>query len=135
MPTPTLDRLTLGESAELLEGIVRMNQLQIRGGVPGIVAALLPHVGGERRIRYIRHDPLERWQTIRGIWRRGGGDCEDLAAAVAAELREVAPGRLRADAVIYRVRPGLAHVIVRTQDRLGRVEYLDPSRWGGMGEP
>ncbi len=135
MPRPTLDNMPLGEAAEMLEGVTRVNQLQLAGGMPGITMALQRGVVGGtrdgRRLRYIRHDPTERWQTIRGIWRRGGGDCEDLAAAVAAEIRHRGG---QADPVIYRVRPGLAHVIVRARDRLGQVEYLDPSRWGGMGE-
>lgn len=115
----------------MLQGLYMVDLQQLQEGVPPISAALHPGsgVGGSgRRLVYERRDPRERWQTVRDIWESGGGDCEDLAAAVAAELT------LRGDParpVIYKVRDGLAHAVVQ---RLSTGELLDPSRTGGMGE-
>lgn len=87
-------------------------------------------------IRYVRSDPDETWQT----WERtvrAGGDCEDLAAAVAAELRvdgipdgPYAGRPVRARPVVYRARPGLLHVVVDAPWGI-----IDPSRLAGMGLP
>lgn len=125
---PTFGRLRLGEAAELLQGLVRINVRQLREGEQPVSPALqLGSAPWGRRIRYERADPGERWQTIRDLWASGWGDCEDLAAAVAAEMTV---GGLPARVVLYRARPGLAHAVV--QDALGRLH--DPSRWAGMGE-
>lgn len=118
---PLLGRLRVAEAAELLGGLVAVNVSQLRRGVPGISRAL-----HEKRVRYQRTDPLEHWRTLEEVWRFGGGDCEDLAAAVAAErtVRGM-PSRV----VLYRARPQLWHAVVQdlTTGRL-----LDPSRTGGM---
>jgi len=56
---------------------------------------------------------------------RGGGDCEDLAAWRAAELRIAGePARV----VVVRSAPGVLHAVVRRAN--GRIE--DPSRRLGM---
>lgn len=68
----------------------------------------------------------EDWLTLPLLLERGVGDCEDLAAARAAELRHA--GERGARAIVKRVRPGLWHCLVRRAD--GRLE--DPSKKLGM---
>lgn len=118
----------------MLQGLYQVNLEQLRSGQVAPISFAL-HKGSSlgstrdgRLLRYIRSDPRERWQTVRDIWQTGGGDCEDLAAAVAAELTlKGVPAR----PVIYRVRDGLAHAVV--QD-LETGQLIDPSKTGGMGE-
>lgn len=113
----------------MLQGLYEVDLQQLREGVPGILGALTVGSGGpgRRMLRYIRSDKPEHWRTVREVWEHGGGDCEDLAAAVAAELTlNGEPAR----PVVYQVSPRLAHVVVRTAD--GRL--LDPSKLGGMRE-
>jgi hypothetical protein len=72
---------------------------------------------------YRREPPgREWWQTALDVLREGSGDCEDLAAYRAAELRyrDAEPARVR----IYRTKRGTYHAIVQRAD--GRLE--DPSR-------
>jgi hypothetical protein len=126
---PTLNVLTLGEAAEMLQGLYRVDMLQLREGVPGILGALMPDADGRRMVRYIRRDPREQWQTVRSIWGNRGGDCEDLASAVAAELTlKGIPAR----PVIRKVNRHLAHATVQV---LATGQILDPSKLGGMGSP
>lgn len=129
---PRLGTLNLEEAEALLFGLYLVDLKQLRRGVPPISQALQRGPRG-RVLRYIRSDPSEHWQTIREIWRSGGGDCEDLAAAVAAEYtwRTGLPAR----PVIRRVRPGLAHATVEILAGGLAGVRLDPSRTGGMGEP
>jgi len=76
-------------------------------------------------VRYDGSDPAERWQVPSETYARRRGDCEDLAAWRAAELRLAGePARV----VVYRSRPGVLHAVVRRAD--GRIE--DPSRRLGM---
>lgn len=119
--TPTFGNLPVAEAAEMLQGLYKVDLLQLRNGTPGINGAL--HAG---KIRYDRDDPQERWQTIRDLWVSGAGDCEDLAAAVAAELTF---SGVEAQPVIYQVRKGLAHAVVFVR---ANGTYVDPSRTGGM---
>lgn len=67
----------------------------------------------------------EDWQNVAEIFRRGTADCEDLAAARAAELRRLG---VPARAVVIRVGPRQFHAVV---DR-GDGSYEDPSRRLGM---
>lgn len=120
--TPTLGALRSTEEAEaLLTGLQRVAELQFREGTPSVSRAL--HQG---KLKYIRHDPDEHWQTPREVWASGGGDCEDLAIAIAAE-RTVAgsPSRVR----LVRTGPRLLHAVVY-DERTG--EWHDPSVTGGM---
>lgn len=127
---PRLPSLDLPEAEQLLLGLMRIDQHQLLRGIPPISAALKVQAG-RRALRYIRADPAEEWLTLRDIWLRGGGDCEDLAAGVAAELSLAG---FDARPVIERVRPGLAHALVEVRQGTRRVR-IDPSRTGGMGEP
>ncbi|MCB9759736.1 MAG: hypothetical protein H6739_07825 [Alphaproteobacteria bacterium] len=124
---PRFGVLTLGEAQALLQGLHALNKLQLRQGVPPISRALRPDGWGRRRLAYIRRDPTERWLSLREIWQRGGGDCEDLAAATSAELDALYG--IPAVPIITRVRPGLAHARVL---RLDNGTILDPSLTGGM---
>lgn len=112
------------EAEAALEGLVRVNLVQLARGVPPIASALR-----RGRLRYIRRDPREEWRSLSEIWAAGGGDCEDLAAAIVAELR--ASG-YAARVVIKRVRPGLLHALAFNQTA---GVLLDPSVTGGMGQP
>lgn len=126
---PTFGKLTIPEAQLLLQGLMLVNVQQLLNGTPPISEALF-----KGRLRYIRSDPYEHWRTIREIWDFGGGDCEDLAAAVAAE-QAVDSGELpelisAAYPILYRSRPGLWHAVV--QEGAGG-PLVDPSRTGGMG--
>lgn len=121
--TPTFDRMSVWEAEAMLEGgIPAVNLALLNRGVPGVSKAL-----HDKRVRYDRRDPRELWLTIRGLWERERGDCEDLALAVAAE--RTAAG-YPSEAILHPVRPGLLHAVVRDK-KSGLL--LDPSRTGGMG--
>ncbi len=70
---------------------------------------------------------FEDWQVPSVVMQLGWGDCEDLAAWRAAELRLQGE---KARAVPRSVRPGLVHIVVRRGN--GKIE--DPSRILGMGK-
>ena len=101
-----------------LEGLVQLNLSQMRSGkIPPLYRS---------GIRY-RRDKGETWDSAQVCLRRGYGDCEDLAAYRAAELRcQGIPAR----AVVRRSRtPGVAwHCVVC----LPGGKYEDPSRRLGM---
>lgn len=93
-------------------------------------------------VRYNRIDPNEHWQTygqiLGQIARKGyaDADCEDLASAVAAEMRLEPPDSPmydpQATTHVYRSAPRTSHVVVWSP-RFGRL--LDPSVAAGMGGP
>lgn len=128
---PRFGRLSLPEADALLLGLHAANVYQLRHGVPPVSAALHADAFGRRLLRYIRRDPREHWRTIREIWAAGGGDCEDLAAAVSAEL---AVQGVAAVPRIMWVRPGLAHGVVQVLAGPLAGRLLDPSKTGGMGQ-
>ena len=125
--------LEADEAANLLDGLVSVNLSQISkaGGFAG--HPVFPVLSGIQRgvVRYRRYDPREHWQSWRELNDqiqkngRAHGDCEDLSAAVAAEL--LASG-ISARTYVYKSGPKLYHVVVKT-DRWG---LLDPSRAAGM---
>lgn len=149
MPTSLNFRLALphvkGEGSEwrfgplliCLECLTRVNQWHFRRGVvPPLFSA---------GVRYQEEPPgREDWDDAVTVAGRGWGDCEDLAAYLAAELREV--HGIPAECVIkskfittaelkaqgYPIIPDegifLIHVMVRLPD--GRV--IDPSKLLGM---
>jgi len=122
---PTFGRLTLAEASGLLQGLMRADLTDYHAGTPPVTLGL--HTGA---IRYERRDPREHWKTARELWRDGFGDCEDLAAAVAADLHYYQ--RRAAVPVLYRAHGRTWHAVVRVLDT-GAI--LDPSRTGGMGRP
>lgn len=119
----SLPLASAAEAEAALEGLVRVNTHQLTQGYPPIASSLR-----SGRLRYIRRDPDEEWRSLAQIWRHGGGDCEDLAAAVAAELRALG---YRARVVIRRARPGLLHALTLNEST---GQLLDPSLTGGMGQ-
>jgi len=83
----------------------------------------------ESGVRYEREQPgRERWRRIDEAMAAGVGDCEDLAAWRAAELR-VRRGEA-ARAIVYRSGKRRFHAVVQRAD--GSIE--DPSRALGMGK-
>lgn len=123
--------LTPDEAANLLDGLVSVGLAQLsRASVP---KGQYPVIEGIQagRIRYRRRDPREHWQSWREVTQSmfGGeiayGDCEDLSAAVAAELGY---NGIPARTYVYKSGPKLYHVVVKT-DRWG---LIDPSRDAGM---
>lgn len=120
VPRP-LSRATLNHA---LEALVRINQDYLRShpGTPSIYDA---------GVRYaVEPDGFELWDPIPLVIARGAGDCDDLAAARAAELREAGETGARADCYPSRISQGRRtwHAIVVRAD--GTVE--DPSARLGM---
>jgi hypothetical protein len=72
----------------------------------------------------------EHFDLLPEILKRGWGDCDDIAPAIAAELRALGrdPG---ARSVAKKSGPNRWHAVVQLSD--GRI--WDPSRWAGMGKP
>ncbi len=79
----------------------------------------------ESGVRYKRQHGPERFRPIPEVYRRRGGDCDQLGAWRAAELRERG---INAIAIPMQVNDHLYHVVVRYPD--GRIE--DPSKRLGM---
>lgn len=101
-----------------LEGLTRVDEWICRHSqLPSIYA------GG---VEY-RREVGEVWRHIADVLREGWGDCEDLACALAGELR--AKGDARARVVVKRTGPRMTHALVRHGN--GKLE--DPSRKLGMG--
>ncbi len=101
-----------------------LNELWLRHNVqnPSEVVGLY-----QSGVRYSRDDATEEWLPIPVLYRRGVGDCEDLAAAQAALLRFTGEDP-EARAVAYRSRPHTWHAVVLRGD--GSIE--DPSAHLGM---
>lgn len=122
---PTIGQLSsIPELEAMLEGLRQTAMVQFRGGTPSVSKAL--HEG---RLKYIRRDSTEHWRTPREIWAAGGGDCEDLAAAVAAERTLAGSPSI---VQLVRTGPKMLHAVV-WDGRTGK--YYDPSITGGMGRP
>lgn len=102
-----------------LEGLTAVNYCLLAK------SAKVPSLYGSG-VRY-RREPkgTEHWQTAPEVLSRGYGDCEDLAAWRAAELRVAG---IPAQAYVLRTGPKLFHAVVRYPD--GRIE--DPSKKLGM---
>ena len=116
-------------AAGILAGVVQANLLQLSEAGQ---AGAFPVTRGlqEGTIKYVATDPEEKCQTWEDVMATRQGDCEDLAPAVAAEL--VAAGIL-ARPVAYQAKPGTWHVVVEVKGLPG-VDFIDPSREGGMGD-
>ena len=106
--------------AAAIEGLSGLNQHLIRSGgfdYPSIY---------QSGIRY-RREKKDTWRPITEVYKTGVGDCEDLAAARVAVLREQ-HGEKGARVGVYRTGPKRYHAIVVRAD--GSRE--DPSRALGM---
>lgn len=109
--------------ASALEGLTRVNEEIYRRD------PRLPSVYDTRvNVRYDGTDPNEDWLNVREVIRMRRGDCEDLAAARAAELR-VRFNDPQARVHVYRSAPKMTHAVVLRGD--GVTE--DPARRLGMG--
>lgn len=98
-------------------GLVAMNQaLLARGGIPALYSSGVSY----------RQEHPDVWSTCDLVLARGFGDCEDLAAWRAAELRQAGENAI---ADVYRTGHRRWHCIVRREN--GSIE--DPSRRLGMG--
>ena len=132
MPVAPFIRVATPDAANLLDGIVSANLGQMRR--KKVDPKAMPILRGIQsgRVRYKRADPREHWQTwdeLVAQLANGGiarGDCEDLSAAVAAELMLAGE---EARTYVYQSGPHLYHVVVWTK----RWGVLDPSRAAGMG--
>lgn len=122
-----------------LETLTKINQWHFRRGAAITLA--------EANVRYQEEPPgREDWDDCITVANRGWGDCEDLAAYLAAEFRE--RHGIHAECVIYHqfisadeMRSNnypeeyiphdgvfLIHVLVRLPNGM----VLDPSKWLGM---
>jgi hypothetical protein len=113
-----------GALEALVEGVVRLNVWYL--AVADDSGVELPPLY-ESGIVYRREPPGEEWwetvRDLRGLVSHRSGDCEDLAAARAAELRyfdEEHEARVR----VVRTSRGTFHAVVQRAD--GSIE--DPSR-------
>jgi hypothetical protein len=119
------------DASHLLRGLVEVNKAQHaryvkKGGDPFTIIKAIQ----QKRLRYRKADPREKWlsynELLQLLKKKGkGADCEDLSAAVVAELQSAG---IPARTYVYKARPGLFHVIVKT-DKWG---FLDPSVSAGM---
>lgn len=120
----TLDarRLPEREWPRVLEELVRRSvRDRLRGTPP------LAHTS----VRYQREPKgQEVWQSAATTYELGYGDCEDLAAWLAADARLAG---LESKVVIKRVNPRLRHALVWVRDpRTRREGTWDPSAARGM---
>jgi hypothetical protein len=116
------------DASYLLEGLVSVNRAQHRrhvasGGDPFAVLRLIQ----TGKLQYNRIDKKEHWKSYEELIANpgDGADCEDLSAAVVAELLNAG---IQARTYVYKAKPKLFHVVVQT-DRWG---FLDPSVTAGM---
>jgi len=117
--TPTITIPTSADAYEAaIEGLTALDELLIRAArYPSIYRA---------GVQY-RRESRDTWRHVADVIRLGGGDCEDLSAARAAELRVsgIDPG---AYVHVYRSGPQRYHAVVGRSD--GTAE--DPSWILGM---
>lgn len=144
---PTLV-LTGDDAAAMLSGLIDVNVQQMRRAGPSA-----PSVEGmikAGQLVYEPSDPDEHWKTYDELRQEvaafgfADADCEDLSAALAAELR--LKGDPSARVVVYKVpRSNIAHVVVASR-RFGTPgppgwglgpgwRYMDPSVAAGMPDP
>ncbi len=83
------------------------------------------------KIKYVREKKSEQWKSIPKILRDGGGDCEDLAAYLAAYLvfKKVKPVGLIVRWALTPTGGRLFHILVK-----GPKGPEDPSKKLGMGK-
>jgi len=124
---PTFN-ISAEDASYLLEGLVAVNRAQHRrhirnGGDPFHIIKSIQ----QGKLRYNRKDDKEHWKSYQELVEESkfGADCEDLSAAVVAELLNAG---INARTYVYKAKPELYHVIVYT-DEWG---YLDPSVSAGM---
>ena len=116
------------DAAYLLEGLVAVNRAHHRrhianGGDPFAVLKMIQ----SGKLKYNAEDKKEHWKSYEELIENPGkgADCEDLSAAVVAELLNAG---IQARTYVYKAKPQLFHVVVKT-DIWG---FLDPSVSAGM---
>lgn len=114
--------------AILCEALTRINELHLRTTprTPALYAS---------GVRYAPEDGREEFADLPTVYRRGHGDCEDLAAIRCAELRR--DGFPLATALPLEVpstpgRPRLIHIVVVADPRDPIGTFEDPSARLGM---
>lgn len=113
---------------DALEGLTRINERMYRQA--RLEGKPLPSIlDAAARVRYVGEYGQEDWKHVGRLLKELEGDCEDLSAARAGELR--ARGVAGARAVIRRITPTMTHAFVA----LPGDRYEDPSRRLGMGPP
>ena len=114
----TLVPATVDALEAYVEGLVRLNQWQFAAAEGGDVGVPALYESG---VVYRRERGSENWQSAAELIQSGSGDCEDLAAYRAAELREFEDDWARV--AIIRTPRGSFHAVVEHED--GTIE--DPS--------
>lgn len=107
-----------------LEGLTRVNERLLSD--PAIAGPALPRLY-DSGVKY-KNEPRDVWRHAADVAREGWGDCEDLSAWRAAELR-VSGEDPDARVSTYKSGPSRYHAVVTRGD--GTLE--DPSRVLGMG--
>ena len=115
---PLRMNLTRNQARFMLACLVKLNRSIIRRG------SFKPLL--QSGVRYRRESGTgEQWQTIDQLYRRGEGDCEDLATARCAQLQEQG---VNCTVELLRTGRRLLHAVVKLPD--GTID--DPSRALGM---
>lgn len=111
-----------------LEALVASNRIYLKEH-PGTPSILDPIAGVRyRRERGVDGKPTEIWRDIPRILRDRHGDCEDLACALVAEMREKGlPAKVIIKASPVRPEGRLFHILAG----VGR-QRIDPSKMLGM---
>lgn len=117
------DTYTVAYIMPFLEALIKANTVYLKAN-PGTPSILDPVSG----VRYQRERGTEVWRDIPSILLHRGGDCEDLACALAAELRcKGLPARVVLTAITRQSGGRLFHVKVAVGSR-----RIDPSKMLGM---
>ena len=114
---------SVGAATAAIEGLIRADLVQLREAEAAGDPFPPIYLSG---VRYQRTDPREEWRTVPVVLEKSGGDCEDLAAWRAAELR--AQG-VRAVVRLRKTGRRRYHAVVCIRSRRsGRILCEDPSR-------
>jgi hypothetical protein len=126
VPKEHVDEDTLGKA---LEASTAVAQRQVASGsVPPLQDAI--DAGQVKWTPEPKDQGFEGFDLPEDVMARGWGDCDDLAAWWAAELRESGDDPDAAP-IVYQSKPSRWHAVVQRGD--GSID--DPSRWAGMGKP
>ncbi len=125
-------RLDLAPDQAARLGLRALTEVNVEDIVGAGQTGKFPVLSGlhDKTIRYVKTDTYEDWKSWKQVQADRFGDCEDLSAAIAAEL--IAAG-VPARPVSYKAKKGTWHVVVEYKDpNDGIVKYGDPSVLGGM---
>ncbi len=106
----------------LLESLVNIDRMILRRNkLPPLYRA---------GVRYVREQGTEIWQDCLKTFKRGIGDCEDLACWRVAELRN--NGKVATPYIRYRPDPSTGTLIYHVMVMRGNGQLEDPSKKLGM---